>query len=308
VSELLPVKGIDYLGPLPADIQLVTVFSAGTHPGAKQAEAAKAWTRFLRSPAAAPVIRKKGLDPALEHWLRARCLRSRRSWHRLNRGPRSRSGSSCRSGRAASGDITARTFGQYLEAHARQPVVVENKPGANGIIGTEAAKSAAADGYTLLLTTNTTHAANASLYRKLPYDPLKDFEHAVCSALSPRRRRAAAERHQIDRRSREPGESKTGASILRPLQLGIPDVGELFKARARDRDDRRVVQGDRQRRDGPDGRPDPGDLSSSTCRARATSRRQAGAARRYGRAAAQGLAGVPAIAELYPGLRAQPED
>ena len=80
-------------------------------------------------------------------------------------------------GPGGSGDITARTFGQYLEAHARQPVVVENKPGANGIIGTEAAKSAAADGYTLLLTTNTTHAANPSLYRKLPYDPLKDFEH-----------------------------------------------------------------------------------------------------------------------------------
>ena len=64
VSELLPVKGIDYVGPLPADVQLVTVFSAGTHAGAKQAEAAKAWTRFLISPAAAPAIRKKGLDPA----------------------------------------------------------------------------------------------------------------------------------------------------------------------------------------------------------------------------------------------------
>jgi molybdate transport system substrate-binding protein len=64
VSELLPVKGIDYAGLLPADIQLVTVFSAGTHRGAKQAEAAKAWTRFLTSPAAAPVIRKNGLEPA----------------------------------------------------------------------------------------------------------------------------------------------------------------------------------------------------------------------------------------------------
>lgn len=64
VSELLPVKGIDFVGPLPADLQLVTVFSAGTHAGAKQAEAAKAWTSFLKSPAAAPVIRKHGLDPA----------------------------------------------------------------------------------------------------------------------------------------------------------------------------------------------------------------------------------------------------
>jgi molybdate transport system substrate-binding protein len=63
VSELLPVKGIDYVGPLPADLQLVTVFSAGTHAGAKQAEAAKDLTSFLTSPAAGPVFVEKGLDP-----------------------------------------------------------------------------------------------------------------------------------------------------------------------------------------------------------------------------------------------------
>jgi tripartite-type tricarboxylate transporter receptor subunit TctC len=80
-------------------------------------------------------------------------------------------------GPGGSGDITARTFGQFLEAQTKQPVVIENRAGANGIIGTEAAKNATADGYTLLLTTNTTHAANVSLYRKLPYDPLRDFEH-----------------------------------------------------------------------------------------------------------------------------------
>jgi tripartite-type tricarboxylate transporter receptor subunit TctC len=54
-------------------------------------------------------------------------------------------------------------------------VVVENKPGANGIIGVEAARSAPPDGNTLLLATTSTHAANPSLYRKLPYDPEKDF-------------------------------------------------------------------------------------------------------------------------------------
>lgn len=64
VSELLPVKGIDYVGPLPPDVQLVTVFSAGTHTAAKEAEAAKAWTRFLTSAAAAPILKKKGMDPA----------------------------------------------------------------------------------------------------------------------------------------------------------------------------------------------------------------------------------------------------
>src|SRR5258706_11018702 len=64
LSQLLPTQGIDIVGALPADIQLVTMFSAGMHVGAKQPEAAKALVRFLTSPAAAPVIRKKGLDPA----------------------------------------------------------------------------------------------------------------------------------------------------------------------------------------------------------------------------------------------------
>ena len=80
-------------------------------------------------------------------------------------------------GPGGSGDIMARTFAQFLEGQTRQSVVIDNKPGANGIIGTELAKNAAPDGYTLILTTNSTHAANVSLYKKLPYDPVKDFEN-----------------------------------------------------------------------------------------------------------------------------------
>jgi len=64
VSELLPVPGIDFVGPLPADIQQVTVFSAGLHVAAKQPDAARALVKFLTAPAAAPVIRKKGMEPA----------------------------------------------------------------------------------------------------------------------------------------------------------------------------------------------------------------------------------------------------
>jgi molybdate transport system substrate-binding protein len=64
VSELLPVAGITYLGPLPADIQEVTTFACGIHVGAKNVDAAKAWIRFITSPAAVPAIRKSGMEPA----------------------------------------------------------------------------------------------------------------------------------------------------------------------------------------------------------------------------------------------------
>lgn len=63
MCELLPVAGIDLLGPLPADIQRITTFAAGLHVGAQQRAAAKALVRFLTAPAAAPVIRKKGMEP-----------------------------------------------------------------------------------------------------------------------------------------------------------------------------------------------------------------------------------------------------
>jgi molybdate transport system substrate-binding protein len=64
VSELIHVAGIDYLGPLPADIQRITVFSGGIHTGAKQADAAKGLVKFLTAPAAVPVIKKHGLEPS----------------------------------------------------------------------------------------------------------------------------------------------------------------------------------------------------------------------------------------------------
>ncbi|QQS12354.1 MAG: tripartite tricarboxylate transporter substrate binding protein [Rhodospirillales bacterium] len=74
-----------------------------------------------------------------------------------------------------SGDITARLYGKYIEEKVGQPVVIENKPGANGIVGTEIVKNAPADGYTLHLSTVSTHCTNPSLYKSLPYDPERDF-------------------------------------------------------------------------------------------------------------------------------------
>ncbi|MCZ8293333.1 MAG: tripartite tricarboxylate transporter substrate binding protein [Hylemonella sp.] len=72
-------------------------------------------------------------------------------------------------------DVMARTVGQKVGELLGQPVVVENKTGAGGNIGTEYVAKAKADGYTLLFTPNTI-ATNVAVYRKLPYDLLKDFQ------------------------------------------------------------------------------------------------------------------------------------
>ena len=72
-------------------------------------------------------------------------------------------------------DIVARVIGEKLAAELGQPVFVDNKPGANGSIGTEYVARAPADGYTLLLVTTSTHVIAPNLYRKLPYDSINDF-------------------------------------------------------------------------------------------------------------------------------------
>jgi molybdate transport system substrate-binding protein len=64
VSELAHYPGIDYVGPLPADIQNITVFSSGIQIGAKSIAAAKAWIAFLTSPAAAAAFKSKSMEPA----------------------------------------------------------------------------------------------------------------------------------------------------------------------------------------------------------------------------------------------------
>ena len=63
VSELIPVKGIDIVGPLPPDIQEITRFAAGVHANAAQADAAAALAAYLAAPAAAAVIRRHGMEP-----------------------------------------------------------------------------------------------------------------------------------------------------------------------------------------------------------------------------------------------------
>jgi tripartite-type tricarboxylate transporter receptor subunit TctC len=81
-------------------------------------------------------------------------------------------------------DTLARTVAARLNAAWNVPVVVENRPGAGGNIGTEAVARSAPDGYTLLMTPNS-HAYNASLYRNPPYHPVRDFAPVGFVATSP---------------------------------------------------------------------------------------------------------------------------
>ena len=72
-------------------------------------------------------------------------------------------------------DLLARYIGQHLSEKAGKPVIIENKPGATATIGAQAAMLAKPDGYTLLFTGSSTHATAPALYKKLAFDPVKDF-------------------------------------------------------------------------------------------------------------------------------------
>jgi tripartite-type tricarboxylate transporter receptor subunit TctC len=86
---------------------------------------------------------------------------------------------------AGTTDILARVIGQKMNETWGQPVIVDNRPGANGNIGTEYAAKAAADGYTLLMTTAGVHGINPSLYRKLGFDAVRDFAPVSLVAAVP---------------------------------------------------------------------------------------------------------------------------
>ncbi|MBI2290013.1 MAG: tripartite tricarboxylate transporter substrate binding protein [Betaproteobacteria bacterium] len=82
-------------------------------------------------------------------------------------------------------DMLARLVGQEMARSFGQQVVIDNRPGANGIIGTDIVAKAAPNGYTVLMGNVGPIAVNVSLYRKLPYDPLKDFAPVSMVARSP---------------------------------------------------------------------------------------------------------------------------
>ncbi len=82
-------------------------------------------------------------------------------------------------------DTFARTLGQQLADRLGQPVVPENKPGGSLIIGTDAVAKSPADGYTLLLASSSSLALNVAAFKKLPYDPVKDFAPVSIAFYTP---------------------------------------------------------------------------------------------------------------------------
>jgi len=82
-------------------------------------------------------------------------------------------------------DLTARVVGQKMGELLGQPVVVENRPGANGLVGCDAVAKSAPDGYTMLETDRGALGINPSLYRKIPYDPTRDFEYVGIVTTAP---------------------------------------------------------------------------------------------------------------------------
>ncbi len=82
-------------------------------------------------------------------------------------------------------DTLARILAQGLSDKWKQPVVVENRPGAGGNLGMDAVARSPADGYTLLMSYEGTHAINGSVYKDLPFDPQKDFDPVATVAILP---------------------------------------------------------------------------------------------------------------------------
>ena len=159
-------------------------------------------------------------------------------------------------------DIVARTLAQEMAKDLGATVIIENKPGAGTIIGTQAVATSEPDGYTLLMGTFA-NAVNPSLYAKLPYDPHHDFAPValvarsfnivVVNPKSPIKSIAdliAAAKAEPDKLSYGTYGTGTSAHL----------AGELFKTMAGGQSDHGALQGRGARHHRPDRRPDPGDV------------------------------------------------
>ena len=133
-------------------------------------------------------------------------------------------------------DFFARTVSGKLSEQLGQTIIVDNKPGAATIIGADAAAKSPPDGYTALVADSTTLAVNPSLYKKLPYDPVKDFSPVTLTArfamllvVNPTLSKATTVKEFIDEAKKEQGKmsyASVGAGTTHHLTM------ELFQQRA----------------------------------------------------------------------------
>ena len=137
-------------------------------------------------------------------------------------------------------DILARAVAQKLTEAWGQPVIVDNRPGAGGNIGAELVAKSPPDGYTLLMGTVGTHAINASLYAKMPYDHVKDFVPVVLVAGVP---------NVLVVNPVGAGEFGAGADRVREGESGQAQL-RVVGQRHVDPPVRRALQGDDRRPDG----------------------------------------------------------
>ncbi|HSW16544.1 MAG TPA: tripartite tricarboxylate transporter substrate binding protein [Ramlibacter sp.] len=127
-------------------------------------------------------------------------------------------------------DLIARAAGQGITQQTGQPVIVDNRAGASGIIGATAVARAAPDGYTVMITTNTTQAGNLHMFKRLTYDPVKDFApitllgrgEQIMVVSSNSKFRSVGD--FVDAARQNPGKLSFGAGSLNPRV-----AGEMFQ-------------------------------------------------------------------------------
>ena len=122
-------------------------------------------------------------------------------------------------------DIVARVIGQKMSEDWGQPVVVENRPGANTLIGAQAAAKAAPDGYTLFMAIDSTLVMNQFLYKSLPYDPVNDFvpitpTAKTISVLTVSTSGPKTVKELVDRAKAQPGTLNYGAGTITAQLMG----------------------------------------------------------------------------------------
>ena len=132
-------------------------------------------------------------------------------------------------------DTVARLLGQKVSESVKQPVIVDNKPGAGGNIGAEIVAKSPPDGYTIVMGALATHAINPTLYKSIPYDPIKDFTPITQVAATPNilvvhpSVPAANVREFIAYAKANPGKLSFGSGSI---GSGGHLAGELFKTMA----------------------------------------------------------------------------